>query len=120
MLLLFSSPIEKFHINNLSYFHKNHFLLAQNIANSSTAGFKAKKLEQPIDYKSFTHHLQNIQKIPDAKISYINGQVKPNGNDVNEKEQYREMLSNENSIDLEQSILQEFAKLNAIAAGIHN
>ena len=119
-MFLFGSSIEKFHIHTLSYLHKNHLLLSENIANSSTPGFKAKKLEDKIDYKAFVQYLNNSKKIPGAKISYTDDPFKPNGNNVNEKEQYREMLSNENAIESQLSLLQEFTKLNEIVAGIRN
>lgn len=110
---ILSSLTEKNILLHIKYCHKQHEILSKNIANASTPNYKAYML------KDFNHIVNNSSiNYNNFDVKKIQGEEKENGNDVNEKEQHKYIVENEQMIDFLQSQLQNINDMSYSALGI--
>lgn len=107
------SSLEKVAIANLKYYHTNHAVITENIANASTPGYKTQVLTRNKHSSKYnTDFEEYITR--DANSDTI----KLNGNSVNVEEEQKKADDNKSMIDLWQSIAETLFDCKDIIVGI--
>lgn len=114
-----SSVLENFVKSKLKYLHCKHRCLSENVANASVPGYRAKDLKAHPDYSDFS--VKNSFQGSKSSCVYYDYAVfesKKNGNNVDEKQLYNEVVANESLLSTYQAIYEALYKIKGSIVGL--